>query len=99
MAAGDVVSGLSSVSSGNYLSMQPAGSDEWVIHNICHDAGDFNLYFYDGSSRVLVDIHQSGNSGGGWLGLFLHCTNSRYYQVQNTEGSAKNISYDGIQTK
>jgi hypothetical protein len=95
MAAGDVYSlGVTAVASEGYFSMQPAQGVEIVVHNISHD-DDATLEFYDGTTAVTVDT-QSGN--GSWMGIFLHCTNSKYYRVKNTTASANNMCCDGVQT-
>lgn len=96
MAAGDVYNlGVSSVAQNAYLSMQPSAGVEAVIHNITHST-DAVLEFYDGTTAVTVDT-QIG--AGSWMGMFLHCTNSKYYRVKNTNASANNICCDGMTTK
>lgn len=99
MAAGDVVSALSSVDAGNYFDIQPSAGVEIVIHNITHQGADAELYFYDGSNLILIDIHASGNVGAWWPNLHLHSNNTRYYRVKNISGSARLFGYDGVQTK
>lgn len=96
MAAGDVFNqGVSAVAQNAFFSMQPAAGVEAVIHNISHST-DAVLEFYDGVTAVTVDT-QIGN--GSWMGMFLHCTNSKYYRVKNTDAVSNNICCDGVQTK
>jgi len=95
MAVGDVVSNIASVNAAAYLDLQPASGVEWVIHNIHHE-DQVEIYFYDGTNSVLVDVD---GGQGSWTGQFYHCTNSKYYRVKNTAAAAKLIGYDGIQTK
>lgn len=95
MAAGDVKSDLQNVSTGTFLAIQPPAGEEWVIHNVHHE-GEAELYFYDGTRtvRAFSDAEQ-----GVWPSLFLHCTNTRYYRIKNTNASTKALGYDGIQSK
>jgi hypothetical protein len=96
MAAGDVYQlGVSAVAQNNYFNMQPGAGTEIVIHNISHST-DAVLEFYDGATAVTVDTI-AGN--GSWMGVFLHCTNTKYYRVKNTNAASNNICADGIYTK
>lgn len=95
MAAGDVVNDLQLVATGAFLNLQPASGIEWVIHNLHHGA-EVELYFFDGTNAVKV---AADPAEGSWLSFFLHCTNSRYYQLKNTNAASKYLGYDGIQTK
>ena len=95
MPVGDVVSTISSIAAGAYLDIQPGSGIEWVIHNIHHE-DQVEIYFYDGTNSILVDV-DAGQ--GSWTGQFFHCTNTKYYRVKNTAASAKLIGYDGIITK
>jgi hypothetical protein len=95
MAAGDVFTvGVATANYGISVPLQPPVGAEVVIHNICHSL-DASLEFFDGTNAISIDT-QLGP--GAWMGLFLHCTNTKYYRV--VSGSAGNsISADGIQTK
>lgn len=95
MAVGDAVQGLSSIAAGAFLAIQPSAGVEYVIHNIGHES-DAELHFYDGSNSLLMDV-DIGN--GAWMKHALHCSNSKYYRVKNTNTAAKLISFDGIQSK
>ena len=96
MAAGDrYQQGVTSVAQDAYFSIQPAVDTECVVHNISHST-DASLEFFDGTNYVTVDT-QTGN--GSWMGMFLHCTNSKYYRVKNINGSSNNMCCDGVQTK
>jgi len=94
VAVGDVASGMSSIAAGAYLDLQPAGTVEWVIHNIYH-ASDAELHQYDGTNDILVESHYGK---GGWLGYFFHCRNALRIRVKNTNTAAQYIGYDGIVT-
>jgi regulation of enolase protein 1 (concanavalin A-like superfamily) len=95
-AAGDVYqAGVSSVAQNAYLNLQPAAGAEIVVHNISHST-DATLEFYDGSTAVSVDV---ATGSGSWMGIFLHCTNTKYYRVKNTNAAANNICADGMYTK
>ena len=96
MAAGDVYNqGITAVAQNNYFNIQPSAGVEVVIHNITHST-DAVLEFYDGTAAVTVD---SVTGGGSWQKYQLHCTNSKYYRVKNTNASPNNICCDGVQTK
>lgn len=96
MAAGDrYTPAVSAVAQNAYFNIQPSAGVEVVIHNIVHST-DAVLEKYDGTTAITVDT-QTGN--GAWMGMFLHCTNSVYYRVKNTNASSNNICCDGVQTK
>lgn len=92
MALRDTRSQITSIAAGSYLDILPTGTEEWVIHNITHEA-EAALYFYDGANNLLVD---TDTAGGGWLGYNFHCTAGHYYRVKNNNAGAKLIGYDGI---
>ena len=96
MIKGDVFNqGVTAVAQNAYFNIQPEAGVEVVIHNINHST-DAVLEFFDGTTAVTVDT-QTGN--GAWMGMFLHCTNSKYYRVKNTNASSNNICCDGVVTK
>lgn len=101
MAYGDVyIKGVESITGSSdptfyYFVTQPSSGVEVVIHNVLH-SDSAELQFYDGTNYIPIDVHAGS---GGWLGLFLHCTNSKYYRVKNISTSANLISCDGVQTK
>lgn len=95
MAAGDVVSGLSSISAASYLDIQPGAGVEWVIHNIYHE-DMVELEFYDGTNSLIFD---ADTGLGVWAWYEFHCTNTRRLRVKNTSTAAKLIGYDGVVTK
>jgi hypothetical protein len=96
LAKGDVVSGLSSIAAGAYLTIQPTAPVEEVIHNIYHEY-DVQLEFYDGSNALVFDAEAGA---GVYARYAFHCTNDRYIRVKNTHGSlAKLIGFDGVITR
>lgn len=95
MAVGDVASGLSSISAGAYLDIQPGSGVEWVIHNIYHES-DIQLEYYDGTLACSFD---TDTGAGVYAKYAFHCTNVRRIRVKNTAGTAKLIGYDGVVTK
>jgi len=96
MAAGDIYNqGVTATAQNAYFNIQPAEGVEVVIHNISHST-DAVLEYYDGTTAVTVDT-QTGN--GSWMGMFLHCTNAKYYRVKNTNAASNNICCDGVITK
>lgn len=96
MAAGDVKAGLSSISAGGFLTIQPPIGEEWVVTNIyTPSAKPSELYFTDGTNDILVDTR----IGGGWFGYAFHITYAYYIKVKNTDTAAQNIGYSGVQIK
>jgi hypothetical protein len=96
MAAGDVIQfGPTSKAQNEYLDLQPGAGVECVIHNIVF-GNDAELYIYDGTNSVKVNA-RTGN--GAWSGVFLHCTNTKYYRVKAINASAQYIYADGMVTK
>ena len=96
MAAGDVYNqGITPVALDAYFNIQPAAGVEVVIHNIGHST-DAVLEYFDGTTAVEIDA-QIGK--GSWMGMFLHCTNDKYYRVKNSNAATNNICCDGMTTK
>lgn len=95
MAIGDVFSAKASKAQDAYLDIQPASGQECVIHTIYHEA-ECELYLSDGSTEFLFD---SDTTGGAWYGLSLHVTNSLYVRIKQKNADAKEVGYDGIETK
>lgn len=96
MAVGDrYAPAIVTVAQNNYANMQPPVGVEVVIYNIVHST-DAVLEKFDGTTAVTVDTQTGINP---WMGVFLHCTNSVYYRVKNTNASSNNIGWDGVVTK
>lgn len=95
MAVGDVKSGLQSVAAGSFLDIQPAGADEWVVHNIYHES-DVELYLCDGTNQLLFD---SASGNGVYAKTVFHVTGTIRLRAKNTAASAKLMGFDGVQTK
>lgn len=95
MAAGDKISSFETIGAGGYLTYQPVGTDQGVIHNI-HSEGGIEIYITNGSNSILLERMPSG---GSYQNRRLHCTNTYYIVIKNIEASAKYIAYDGVQTK
>lgn len=96
MAAGDVFQpSFQIVAQDNYYNIQPGTNVEVVIHNIAHST-DAVLEYFDGTVGIPVDT-QTGS--GAWMGMFLHCTNTKFYRVKNTNSASNTIGCDGMVTK
>jgi uncharacterized protein (DUF2147 family) len=96
MAAGDAfIKGVTATAQNAYLNLQPDSGTECIIHNISHST-DATLEFYDGTTAVTVDVK---TGAGSWMGMYLHCTNTKYYRVKNTNVASNNLCCDGVQTK
>mgnify|MGYP002682965782 CR=1 FL=1 len=65
------------------------------LHTIYHEA-ECELYLSDGATEFLFD---SDATGGAWYGLSLHVTNSLYVRIKQKNANAKEVGYDGIETK
>ena len=94
MAVGDLVNEISSVASSSYMDIQPAGTAEWSIHNIYHEA-DMQMEYYDGANSLIFD---SSTSAGVYAKYSFHCSNGHRIRIKNTNVAAKLIGYDGIIT-
>ncbi len=87
-----VISSMSSISNGNYLTIQPSVGVEWVIHNILAN-GNIELYKTDGANQILI-----ASDFESLLMLRLHPNSTYYYEVKNISGATMYIGYDGIIT-
>jgi hypothetical protein len=96
MAAGDVVTGITSVATTGVIDIKPSLGVEWVIHNIYWNQGSVELYKTDGTNSIKFD---TDSSLGGRLGTVFHVTSAQWIQVKNTAATATLIGYDGVQTK
>lgn len=95
-AVGDVwTTAPTSIANNAFLTIQPAGANEAVLHNVEY-GGAMELYKTDGGNSIKID---SDTVAGSRQGLFLHATNAVYYQLKNVSGGAVNMSFDGIYTK
>lgn len=93
MAIGDIVSDIDSVVASGVLSIQPTGTEEWIIHNIYHEY-DVDLQFYDGSNTLTFETDTGKNVIPRYA---FHCTNVKYIRVKNNHLSeTKLIGYDGV---
>jgi hypothetical protein len=93
MAIGDIVSDIESIAASGYLTIQPTGTEEWIIHNIYHE-WDVDLQFYDGANALTFDTDPGANV---YPRYAFHCNNTRYIRVKNIHiSSAKLIGYDGV---
>ena len=95
-AAGDAVATITAATGTVYVSLTPANTNEWVIHNITVDVAA-ELHFYNGTIDILTSIIP----GGGWYRQAFHCTTSIFYRVRNvtTATGTINVGYDGMVTK
>lgn len=94
MALRDTRSEITSIAAGAYMDILPTGTEEWVIHNIYHEA-EAALYYYDGTNNLLIDTDAAG---GAWLGYAFHCNATHRIRVKNNNVGAKLIGYDGVLT-
>jgi len=95
-AVGDIVSAYSNdVAADGTLDIKPAGTEEWVIHNIyCGD--DAEIYWEDGTNTVKVH----SITGAGWItGIFVHVNATYYMSIKNVSGGAADLGYDGVITR
>jgi len=94
-AVGDVVADCQDITTGARLDIQPAGSDEWIIHNLVFDA-NITLERYDGTLTAI------GPSfiGPDWQNFSpgFHVDNTDRLRIVNDDAGTQTICYDGIQT-
>jgi hypothetical protein len=96
MAAGDAfTAGVYTVAAEGFMDLQPSVGEELVIHNIGHSQSA-ELQFYDGTNFVVMDTATAEST---WVGMYLHCTNSKYYRVKNTSLIDNLMCADGMKTK
>jgi len=93
MTVGDMVSGHTTVLSGQYVTIVPATSSvEWVIHNIYIALGSSTeVYRTDGTTPVKLM-----NSSTSLLSYEFHCSTSSYITIKNVGSTTLTIGYDGI---
>jgi hypothetical protein len=94
MAIGDAVSDLQSIAAAAFLALQPAGTVEWIIHNVFHES-DAELSQYDGTNTLTFSTEYGK---GAWFGHFFHVKNTRYIRIKNVNTAAKLVGYDGVVT-
>jgi hypothetical protein len=96
MAMGNKVQfGPISVNVGDSLNLQPGVGAECVIHNIVFE-DSMELYITDGSNSIKSNSRTGNDS---FMGMFLHCTNAKYWSIKNVSTGAQLIYADGVQTK
>lgn len=94
MAKGDAVVALGSIiTTTSYQDLQPAGTVEWIIHEI-YCAADCEIYWYDGSNQILLDT--TPTTGRWYSNLTIHCTNAMRIRIKNINAASKYIGYAGI---
>jgi hypothetical protein len=99
MAAGDIYTqGIERIEGGGTFSMKPSLGTEVVIHNVCH-TGDCTLEFFDEGAGLSIQNIDKQLGNGAWMGMFLHCTHSKYYRVVDNSGKDNFMSCDGVVTK
>lgn len=95
MAVGDAVTTSATVTTTNYLDLQPGSGVEWIIHNVYY-SGAVELYVYNGTLSLKYDADATY---GGKEVMCMHCTNTYYYRVKNVSGGDIVVSYNGMVSK
>ena len=93
----DVYSIVASVTTGQYLTIQPLGTDEAMIHNVYY-AGAAGLYWTNGSVLAVIESDATA-TGGAFLNRFVMINNARYVRVKNNAATTKLIGFSGLYTK
>jgi len=98
MAVGDAVLAQSSINWDEYLTIQPASGDEYIITNIWAEA-EIEVYISDGVKDVQIEemlIYPFSLNGYKWI-----ISNSLYLKIKNASSGATNgyIGYSGIKIK
>lgn len=98
MAAGDVVSAVSSIAAAASLDYQPAAGVEAIIRHVDTSSGaaDLAVGIYDGTNHAA---HTMNPALSNVYNVFIPVTNSKYLRLTNNNVGAKILSYGGIQTK
>jgi hypothetical protein len=94
MAVGDTVADQNQTAGSGTWTIQPAGTAEWVIHNI-YFAGACTL---SKSDAVDATVFATLPSAGSMLGLCIHLTNAVYLIITDTSTAINRMGYDGIIT-
>ena len=94
MGVGNTVYGTNATASGGTYTIQPTGTNEYVIHNLFW-TGPCTITITDGSNPVLFF---TADALGYLANVQLHVTNAFYITMTDTSGSTNNMAYDGIQT-
>lgn len=94
MAVGDGKFDIQSIATGARLDIQPAGSEEWIIQNIYHEA-EVSLEFYDGTDN----LNFYSSSGKGNIPCSFRVSNGTRIRVLNDNAGSKLIGYDAVVAK
>ena len=95
MTVGDQATSIETVIDDASMTIQPAGTSEYVIHNIYVPVNaDIELYKTNGTLTVRADINT-----GSLFNFFFHASNTDYITVKNVSGGTIEIAYDGTVTK
>lgn len=94
-AVGDVVGDCLDITTGARMDIQPAGADEWIIHNLVFDA-NITIERFDGTLTAI------GPSfiGPDWQNFHpgFHVNNTDRLRIVNDDAATQTICYDGVQT-
>lgn len=94
MARGDAIVSGATLSGAQAWTLQPSGTEEWIIHNVYH-GNDVDVRISSATGYVIA----GSNSGEGSLAKYQwHITNSQYMVIKNTTSAAVADEYmiDGI---
>lgn len=92
MAAGNIVSNITSVTNASTFAIQANSGEEWVIHNIFHTK-DCGLLLYNGTLVGTMSLLTGYNIEAN---LQFHVTNSIYLLLSCA--SAQIVGFDGVRT-
>jgi hypothetical protein len=96
MAAGDIVSGFTTISASGSANIRPSGTAAWAIVHLVY-SGAANIGYSDGSTTV---VFWTDGTAGGLLKASMLVTNSAYLVVSNPSTSSSiNMAYIGIIVK
>jgi hypothetical protein len=93
LAIADLIGTITSVNPSSTLTIQPAGTDEWIIHNF-YTSSTIDLKVIGVATiTVMPNLVESLSA------YFFHASNTHYYQIVNKTGNTIQCGYDGIQSK
>ena len=92
---GGVVEDFVVVSSGDFLTIQPDGDNQWIIMNIYHE-GPAELYRSNGTINIKID---EDSAPGAWVNFKFFVVEDNFLRVKNTDENSMHIGYDGVRTR
>jgi hypothetical protein len=101
-AVGDICSTIVTVEDGQYLTIRPTGTEQWVIHNLSWNGTITtapHVEWYEPTSS-LVCIFTTDSASGALLGCNFHVKNDHCLRIKNNNAANHIVcEYDGVVTR